>query len=112
MRLRTTASRRGIQLIGAGTALFAWYVQNYGSSDGTYGALGAAVGFLTWIWLSLVVLLAGWELDCGLGRDDLTPRRQGFGQRDGIGKRRPCGRVVKHAPRWPSTLLKVVAQPF
>jgi len=50
----------------AGSALFSWYVQNFGSYDRTYGALGAVVGFLTWIWLSLVVLLLGAELDSAL----------------------------------------------
>jgi membrane protein len=49
-----------------GSALFSWYVQNFGSYDRTYGALGAVVGFLTWIWLSLVVLLLGAELDSAL----------------------------------------------
>jgi len=49
-----------------GSALFSWYVQNFGSYDRTYGALGAVVGFLTWIWLSLVVLLLGAEIDNAL----------------------------------------------
>ena len=52
----------------AGSALFTWYVQNFGSYDRIYGALGAMVGFLTWIWLSLVILLLGAELDCELER--------------------------------------------
>jgi membrane protein len=51
-----------------GSALFSWYVQNFGSYDRIYGALGAIVGFLTWIWLSLVVLLLGAELDNALER--------------------------------------------
>ena len=51
-----------------GTILFSWYVQNYGSYNRTYGSLGSAVGFLTWIWLSLVVLLTGAELNCELER--------------------------------------------
>jgi len=51
-----------------GSALFAWYVENFGSYDRTYGALGAVVGFLTWIWLSLVVLLLGAELDSEVAR--------------------------------------------
>jgi membrane protein len=51
-----------------GTLLFAWYAQNFGSYDRVYGDLGAAVGFLTWIWLSLVILLAGAELNCEIER--------------------------------------------
>lgn len=51
-----------------GTQLFTWYVSNFGSYNRVYGDLGAAVGFLTWIWLSLVVLLLGAEINCELER--------------------------------------------
>jgi membrane protein len=47
-----------------GTLAFTWYVQNYGSYNRTYGDLGAAVGFLTWIWISIVILLTGAEINC------------------------------------------------
>jgi membrane protein len=50
------------------TLLFSWYVQNFGSYDRVYGNLGAAVGFLTWIWLSLVIVLAGAELNSEIAR--------------------------------------------
>jgi membrane protein len=42
---------------------FSWYVANFGHYDKTYGALGATVGFLTWIWISLMVVLLGAELN-------------------------------------------------
>jgi len=45
------------------SALFTWYVANFGHYDKTYGSLGAIVGFLTWVWLSLMVLLFGAELN-------------------------------------------------
>ena len=51
-----------------GTKLFTLYVQYFGSYNRIYGDLGAAVGFLTWIWLSLVVLLLGAEINCELER--------------------------------------------
>lgn len=44
--------------IGA-SLLFSWYTANFGSYDKTYGSLGAVVGFMTWIWLSCVVVLIG-----------------------------------------------------
>jgi membrane protein len=47
-----------------GTVTFSWYVANFGKYDRTYGDLGAIVGFLTWIWLSLVILLTGAEIVC------------------------------------------------
>jgi membrane protein len=55
-----------------GTLLFAWYVQMFGSYDRVYGNLGAAVGFLTWIWLLLMILLMGAELDGEIERARLT----------------------------------------
>jgi len=43
--------------------LFTLYVANFGHYDRTYGALGAVIGFMTWIWLSLCVVLMGAELN-------------------------------------------------
>ena len=43
--------------------LFAWYTANFGSYNKTYGSLGAVIGFMTWIWLSIIVILLGAELD-------------------------------------------------
>jgi membrane protein len=51
-----------------GTLLFTWYVQKFGTYDRTYGSLGSAVGFLTWIWISVLILLAGAELDSEIAR--------------------------------------------
>lgn len=51
-----------------GTWLFSWYAENFGSFNRTYGVLGGAVGFLTWIWLSIVLLLTGAEIVCELDR--------------------------------------------
>ena len=45
------------------SAGFSWYVTNFGSYNKTYGSLGAAVGFMTWIWLSAMVVLIGAELN-------------------------------------------------
>ncbi len=42
---------------------FSWYVANFGHYDRTYGSLGAVVGFMTWLWLSTIVILAGAELN-------------------------------------------------
>jgi membrane protein len=45
------------------SALFTWYVGNFGHYDKTYGSLGAIIGFLTWVWLSTMVLLFGAEIN-------------------------------------------------
>jgi membrane protein len=48
------------------SVLFTLYVANFGHYDKTYGSLGAVVGFMTWIWLSLTVVLLGAELNSEL----------------------------------------------
>jgi membrane protein len=45
------------------SALFSWYAANLGKFNETYGSLGAAVGFMLWMWLSSIVLLVGAELN-------------------------------------------------
>jgi len=43
--------------------LFSWYAANFGNYNKTYGSLGAAIGFMVWIWLSIIVVLLGAEVD-------------------------------------------------
>jgi membrane protein len=43
--------------------LFSWYAANFGSYNKTYGSLGAVIGFMTWIWISTIVIMLGAELD-------------------------------------------------
>ncbi len=42
---------------------FSFYVSNFGNYNKTYGSLGAAIGFMTWIWISSMVVLIGAELN-------------------------------------------------
>ena len=50
------------------SVLFSWYVAHFGSYNRTYGSLGAIMGFMTWIWISLVVVLVGAKLDSEIER--------------------------------------------
>jgi membrane protein len=43
--------------------LFSWYAENFGSYNKTYGSLGAIMAFMFWIWLSIIVVLIGGELN-------------------------------------------------
>jgi membrane protein len=54
----------------AASLLFSWYAANFGSYNKTYGSLGAAIGFMTWMWLSTVVILIGAEIDAAMERWD------------------------------------------
>jgi membrane protein len=42
---------------------FSWYLGSFAHYDRTYGSLGTMVGFLMWIWLGLIVVLFGAELN-------------------------------------------------
>lgn len=46
-----------------GSALFSWYAANFGKFNETYGSLGAIIGFMTWLWISAIVILLGAEID-------------------------------------------------
>lgn len=48
---------------------FSYYVANFGSYNKTYGSLGAAMGFMTWIWVSAMVVLFGAEINAGIERE-------------------------------------------
>ena len=47
----------------AASSLFSWYLGNIANYNATYGALGAVVGLLMWMWLSSIVMLVGAELN-------------------------------------------------
>jgi membrane protein len=49
----------------ATSALFSWYIANFGAYDATYGSLGAAIGMMMWMWMwiSMIVILLGARLN-------------------------------------------------
>ena len=46
-----------------GSLGFSWYVNNVARYDVTYGSLGTVIGFMMWIWFSVMVVLIGAELN-------------------------------------------------
>jgi membrane protein len=72
--------------------LFSWYLANLASYNETYGSLGAVIGFMTWLWLSVFVVLVGGELNAELERQ--TARDTTVGAEKPIGRR---GAVVADA---------------
>ena len=47
---------------------FAYYAAHFGSYNKTYGALGAAIGFMTWLWISAIVVMVGAEINAEVER--------------------------------------------
>ena len=47
----------------AGSALLSWYLSNFANYSATYGSLGAAIGLMTWMWMSAIIVLCGAELN-------------------------------------------------
>ena len=43
--------------------LFSWYVATFDSYNRVYGALGAGIGFMVWLWISAVIVLLGAQLN-------------------------------------------------
>jgi len=68
-----------------GSVAFSYYVANFGSYDKTYGSLGAAIGFMTWIWISTIIVLLGAELNSELERQ--TERDSTVGPEKARGER-------------------------
>ena len=69
----------------AGSALFTVYVANFASYNATYGAMGAVVILLMWLYLTAFATLLGAEVNCELERqtrrDTTTGPAQPIGER-------------------------------
>lgn len=67
---------------------FSFYAAHFGHYDKSYGALGAVIGFMTWTWLSSMVLLLGAELNSEIehqtARDTTTGPPQPMGSRGAV----------------------------
>lgn len=55
--------------------LFSWYVSSFGNYNKTYGSLGAVIGFMTWIWISNLVVLVGAQVDAELEKTTVGRQR-------------------------------------
>ena len=76
----------------AATFAFAFYVRNFGSYNATYGALGAVIIFLTWLYLSAYILLLGAELNQVLERKVGREKALGGKEEAAEAERRSSGR--------------------
>jgi membrane protein len=78
-----SASATGVWLVAS--ILFSLYVAHFGSYNKTYGSLGAIVGFMTWVWLSVLVVLLGAQLNAEM--EHQTARQSTSGPPQPLGSR-------------------------
>lgn len=62
-RWLVTGAATAVVLWLIGSALLSWYLSNFGNYTATYGSLGAAIGLMTWMWMSAIIVLVGAELN-------------------------------------------------
>jgi len=84
-----------VVVIGIVSILFSWYTANFGNYDATYGSLGALIGLLTWMWITVTIVIVGGELnseaehqthkDSTVGADDPLGQRNAT-MADTVGK--------------------------
>jgi membrane protein len=67
------------------SAIFSYYAAHFGNFNKTYGSLGAVIGFMTWMWLSVAVILIGGKLNAEMehqtARDSIEERDKPLGAR-------------------------------
>jgi membrane protein len=83
---------------------FSFYVSRFAHYDRTYGSLGAVVGFMTWMWLSVIVVLVGAELNAEIEHQTAVDST--------VGAPKPMGtRHAKMADTLGKTSEKLAAEP-
>lgn len=79
------------------SAIFSFYAAHFGSFNKTYGSLGAVIGLMIWMWLSIAVILIGGKLNAEI--EHQTARDTTEGAPEPIGKRRAKMADTVGAPR-------------
>jgi membrane protein len=67
---------------------FSYYLSRFADYNATYGSLGAVIGFMMWLWLSVAVVLVGAEIDAELehqtARDTTVGPEKPLGAREAV----------------------------
>jgi membrane protein len=70
------------------SALFTWYLSNFANYDATYGSLGAGIGLMMWLWLTVCMILIGGEINAELehqtSEDTTTGAEKPLGRRGAV----------------------------
>lgn len=96
-----------VALFGAVSAVFSWYVANFTDNNATYGSLGATIGLMTWLWITMTLVIIGAEVNSEIehqtARDSTTGPEEPLGQRgaqvaDSVGSAWPRARKKLERP--------------
>ncbi|WIJ24796.1 YihY/virulence factor BrkB family protein [Devosia sp. RR2S18] len=81
----TPGAVMSVVLLGLTSVTFSWYVTNFSDYSAAYGSLGALIGFLTWVWISAIIIIVGAELNSEIehqtAHDSTTGEPLPLGQR-------------------------------
>jgi membrane protein len=70
------------------SAAFSWYLSRFADYNATYGSLGAVIGLMMWLWISVSVVLLGAELNSEIehqtARDSTVGREKPLGARGAV----------------------------
>lgn len=72
----------------AASALFSWYLANFADYSATYGSLGAVIGLMMWLWITMTLILAAAKFDAEsehqTARDSTVGREKPIGTRGAV----------------------------
>lgn len=104
----TPGTLLSVVALGVTSTAFSWYVTNFADDNATYGSLGAVIGLMTWLWISVTLVIIGAELNSEIehqtARDSTTGPERPLGER-GAHMADTVGRV------WPRARDKEKAEP-
>jgi membrane protein len=96
-----------VPLFGLVSVVFSWYVSNFTDDNAAYGSLGATIGLMTWLWITVTLVIIGAELNSEIehqtARDTTTGPEEPLGERgahmaDSVGRAWPPDRHKLEKP--------------
>ena len=96
-----------VPLFGAVSVAFSWYVTNFTDNNATYGSLGTTIGMMSWLWITMTLVIIGAEVNSEMehqtARDTTTGPEAPLGERgarmaDSVGRVWPPAREEVETP--------------
>lgn len=70
------------------SVLYSFYLENFANYNATYGTLGALIGLMVWVWISVIILIVGAALNAELEhqtrQDSTTGSPKPMGERGAV----------------------------